>query len=257
MTDTTKDRWTDRLSAYIDAELRRGERGALERHLETCASCRRALDELRAIKTRAAALEDRVPSADLWPGIARRLEEERPRARARLTAWLTVPRFAFSLPQLAGAAALLVVLSGGAVWVLLRGPAGPAKPTGGAASSPVAGRAAAARTPERETAGATAAPAGAAGTSDTWLAGYDFARYQATIAELEGVVQEHRAELDTSTVRVIEQNLTLIDHAIADARRALEADPSNPYLNGHLAQQLQRKVRLLQRATDLVAGRQG
>jgi hypothetical protein len=100
------------------------------------------------------------------------------------------------------------------------------------------------------------APAVGSGSADARLASYDMTRYDATITELQDVIHAHRAELDTSTVRVIEQNLSLIDHAIGDARRALNADPANPYLNGHLAQQLQRKVRLLQQATDLVAVRQ-
>ena len=109
--------------------------------------------------------------------------------------------------------------------------------------------------PSREAASPPAAAASAP-EAEAQLASYDFKRYDSTIDELQSVIREHRADLDTSAVRVIELNLALIDHAIGDARRALAADPANPYLNGHLAQQLQRKVRLLQRATDLVAGRQ-
>jgi hypothetical protein len=88
-------------------------------------------------------------------------------------------------------------------------------------------------------------------------ASHDFARYDATIADLETVLRTHRAELDTSTVRVVEQNLEIIDRAIAEARRALEADPASIYLNSHLAAQLQAKVRLLQQAAAVVTIQQG
>jgi hypothetical protein len=69
------------------------------------------------------------------------------------------------------------------------------------------------------------------------------------------VLEQGRGTLDTTTVRVLERNLALIDRAIADARRALAADPSNSYLNAHLAQTMRRKIDLLRQAADLVAAR--
>ena len=59
--------------------------------------------------------------------------------------------------------------------------------------------------------------------------------------------------LDTATVRVLEQNLTLIDRAIAEASRAVAADSANVYLNTHLAETMRRKVDLLRQAVALVA----
>jgi anti-sigma factor RsiW len=42
-------RWTpNHMSAYVDAELARGERGRMERHLDECGECRRLLAGLRA-----------------------------------------------------------------------------------------------------------------------------------------------------------------------------------------------------------------
>ena len=84
-------------------------------------------------------------------------------------------------------------------------------------------------------------------------ASFDEARYDAAVAELQRVLYEHRAELDTATVRILEQNLALIDRATEEARRALAADPANPYLHGHLAEQMMRKIRLLKLATEVVA----
>ena len=66
-------------------------------------------------------------------------------------------------------------------------------------------------------------------------------------------MREHRRELDPATVRTIEQNLRIIDQATEQARRALAADPANPYLNSHLAAQLRLKADVLRQATALVA----
>ena len=71
---TAQDQWTDKLSDYIDDELAPDERAALEAHLATCRECSATLDELRAVVARAGALLPRPPEADLWPGIAPRLE---------------------------------------------------------------------------------------------------------------------------------------------------------------------------------------
>jgi RecA/RadA recombinase len=84
------------------------------------------------------------------------------------------------------------------------------------------------------------------------VADFGFARYDAAIADLERVLSEHRRELDPATVRVIESNLRIIDRATAQARRALTADPANPYLNGHHAEQMRRKVELLRQVTALI-----
>ena len=50
------DTWTGRLSEYLDEELSVPEQRALEAHLEKCAGCRKALEELRLVTNRAAAL---------------------------------------------------------------------------------------------------------------------------------------------------------------------------------------------------------
>lgn len=239
----TDDIWTDRLSEYVDDELRPGDRADLERHLESCAECREALDELRVVVARAAELEDSAPTEDLWAGIAERIDAPVPAIR-RHTGW-SGRTLALTLPQLAAAACLLIVLSGGGVWLLTRGAAPGAKP------------AAPANTVVAPTPSPTAMTTTAENGSNADVQFASFARYDATIAELQRVLHDNRAVLDTSTVRVIEQNLAIIDHAITDARQALERDPANPYLSGHLAAQLQLKVRLLQRASGLVASHQG
>jgi len=207
-----KDNWTDRLSEYVDGTLGEGERAALEAHLAGCAACAATLEELRRVVARARALDDRPPPADLWPQIAAGIGRAAPpRARRQL---------AFTVPQLIAASVALIVLSGGATWLL--------------------------RSRAATTAVAIAPP------QAQWLTAAD-RRYETTVAELQGALVEGRrtGRLDSTTVRVLERNLATIDTAIAQARRALAADPGSAYLNHHLADTMRRKLELLRQATAL------
>src|SRR6266496_5228482 len=65
------DTWTNRLSEYLDGDLPEKELAGLEAHLPGCADCRATLQQLRRVVARAQALDDRPPTADLWPAIAR------------------------------------------------------------------------------------------------------------------------------------------------------------------------------------------
>ncbi len=76
MTDSVTDPhddWTGRLSEYLDDELSPGDRLALEEHLRGCAGCRVTLEQLRAVKVRAAALGNRDPGPHVWREIAGRI----------------------------------------------------------------------------------------------------------------------------------------------------------------------------------------
>lgn len=219
------DPWTDRLSAYLDDELEASEREALERHLETCAECRTVLTDLRAVVTRAASLPKRTPESDLWPGIEERVARIRPFRRTFT--------FTFSWPQLAAAAVVLLALSGAIAW-WLRAPVAPAT----AARDEAAVRSG--RTPS------TTLPVSFADES------YDHA-----VADLERALSEDRARLDPKTVEVIEKNLAAIDAAIAQAQRALAADPSNTYLNGHLADARRRKLAWLRAVSAMATNPDG
>jgi hypothetical protein len=77
--------------------------------------------------------------------------------------------------------------------------------------------------------------------------------YDSAVDDLERVLAEGRGRLDSTTVRVLEQNLALIDRAIAQAQRAVAADSANVYLNTHLAETMRRKIDLLRQAAALVS----
>jgi Putative zinc-finger len=217
------DQWTDRLSEYLDGDLAESERVALEAHLDSCRECGETLAGLRRIVMRARSLEDREPARDLWSGVAERIGLPGP-----IRAAPGRRRITFSVPQLLAAGIALAVLSGGGAWLLHPEPGQvatiqPAPPGSGAL--PV-------------TTVRTGAPA----------RGYD-----AAVEDLERILAEGRGRLDTTTVRVLEQNLAIIDQALAQARRAVAADSANIYLNSHLAETMRRKIDLLRQAAALVS----
>ena len=207
------DQWTDRLSEYVDGELANGERSALEAHLATCTVCRGAVAELRQVVARAKALENRPPKADLWPGVAKRIG-------AGQVVDIRSRRFSFSVPQLIAASIALILLSAGGAWLALK-----PQPTQVVVTPKPESRFEAINVSTRPT--------------------------DAAIADLQDVFERNKSKLDTSTVRVVQQAFTTIDRAIAEARTALQADPSNAYLNLHLADTMRRKLELLRRVNAI------
>ncbi|HET8625065.1 MAG TPA: anti-sigma factor [Gemmatimonadales bacterium] len=221
------DAWTDRLSEYLDGELSPDERSALERHLAVCPSCTTTLAELTRVVMRARSLPAPQPPGELWDGIANRIAADRvtplrPTARARHRR-----RWAFGWPELAAAAVTIALGSGGAAWWAATRLAPPAAPPAAGIDPP----------------------------SITAVGGLGAAapRYDAAVADLQRVLTAGRGTLDSSTVQVLERNLALIDRAIADAQRALVADPGNAYLNAHLARTMRQKLDLLRHAASLAA----
>lgn len=221
------DKYTDRLSAYLDGELDAAARSDVDAHLQACAHCRTVLRELSELVGTARALSPIEPEHDLWPAIANRIAAERdvtlplgagPRSGRR--------RLSFTVPQLATAAVALMFVSGGGVW-MMRGtepaPVASVADEGGVAARPAS----------------TSAPASDADGS---------------IAELERAMRESQAELDPATVVVLRRNLEVIDQALAEARAALMADPANAYLNEHYANTMRKKLELIRQAGSIGRG---
>ena len=213
------------LSAYLDGELEAADRLRVEAHLAECAECRQVLEELRLMVRRAATLDDRPPEHDLWPAIEARI--------ASASTADVIPlesrrrRIAFSVPQLAAAAVALMTLSSGIAAVAMRGGFGAPAPVSAPAETGVRA-------------------VGASLPAATGLESYD-----AAIADLQQALDARRGQLDTATVRVVEQSLRVIDQAIDQARAALARDPGNPYLNGHLRRSLDNKLELLRQVATL------
>jgi len=276
------DRFADRLSEYLDHDLPEREQREIEAHLLTCVGCRETLAGLTAVVERARSATLTPPARDLWPAIAARIAAPAVDAAATAVAGrvetgsslapqpdraaATPPRsrrsspsswfgwrFTLTLPQAAAVAATLMVVAGASVWMALgRGliPAtrGPAITASRDLASP-------------NLASPTAViPPGTGETSsgprnDAAVAIFD-TRYDATVAELQRLLAADRGRLAPRTIQVLERNLATIDRALADARRAVETDPSSVYLRNHLASVMKRKVDLLRTAT-MIASDQG
>lgn len=65
----------DQLNDYLDSELDSAARMRVERHLNECADCRRALDELGRIRLQALELDSPQPPEAVWDAIARARRE--------------------------------------------------------------------------------------------------------------------------------------------------------------------------------------
>ncbi|HEX5581665.1 MAG TPA: hypothetical protein VFX39_08820, partial [Gemmatimonadaceae bacterium] len=78
--------------------------------------------------------------------------------------------------------------------------------------------------------------------------------YDREIAVLRRMLDQRRASLDTSTVRVLETNLGIVDRAIRESRDALLRDPSNPLLTRQLTDALDEKLEVMRTAVLVSSG---
>jgi len=214
---------TERLDDYLDGELSEAEFQEVELHLAGCPRCREEERAGRAVVAMAAALpRQQQPPRDLWPGIA---EEIGRRRRFTLFSSAASRPVVWWAAGLAAAAAVVV-----AVWIVPRGTAhGPA----------VAG-------PDPRTV-VQRASAGVA------LDGLDEAEreYQRATAELMAALGTRRASLSPETTASIDENLRVIDQALAEIRAALERDPGSPRLGRMLASTYEKKIETLRRVLKL------
>jgi hypothetical protein len=239
------------LDEYIDGGLAAEACGEVERHLESCAECTAEVESLLVLRSRTRDLPREIaPGRDLWPEIRARLQAAPvPRVaaperlagaeegvidlaarRGRTLRW----NGAFGR---AAAVIALVALSSGGTAYLLRGRAAAPVAVAPAATSPQA-------------------------TGNVRLAAdrRDLATFRAGAGGFEGAVEElrttfesQRDRLSPETVKTIEQNLAIIDRAIAESRAALEKDPNDPDLPLLLSGVYRQKLELLQHAVQLQA----
>ena len=76
------------------------------------------------------------------------------------------------------------------------------------------------------------------------------ADYIAATDELQAVLASRRAELAPETVRILEENLRIIDAALAEAGAALRGDPGNAALSEMMVAAYEKKLDLLRRAAQ-------
>jgi hypothetical protein len=220
MTFDTEHLSFDQLCELADAAPGLAAHEAWRTHVAACADCAGQLAALVSLRVEASRLPREVsPPPELWTGIHAGLA---PRARlARASGW-SASRWRYA------AAALLIAASSSAITMLaLRGDRG---------GAPNASRQAAA------TPSASKLPA--------QLASAELG-YARSVESLRRTLEGRRDSLSTSTVETVERSLRIADAAIAEAREALERDPSNGVLAQIFASNYERKIDLLRRATEL------
>ena len=203
--------WTDLMSAHLDGDLDPAASRRLEAHLRVCAECETVLADLRRLVAAAPNYQGDAPAADLWPAIQRQLGPGKVLAFPRRAA------ARFGLRALMAAGLVMAAAGAGGSWYWThRGP-GPVAVV--AQETPVPG------------------------LSLTSSA------YDSALTELGQTLESRRGQLDTATVRVLEQSIRTIDHAVAEARAAIQRDTANGYLNEQIAGNLRKKLNLLKAAT--------
>ncbi len=205
----------ERLDDYVAATLNENDEATLLSHLAACAACAAEERGLRSLLRQATELpREMQPARDLWPGIAARLGR-----RAKLLGFQ--PR-ATHLAWLAAAAAIAIALS---ATLTTR--------TGGIVPASQAPR---------------LVPAGFDGVQGVLAAERGFEQAAATLMQ---ALERDRGALSPETLKVVEENLLLIDNALADVRRALEKDPASRELTSLLTATHRRKLETLQRVVRL------
>ena len=245
------------LPDYLEGALDERMRTGAEAHVTSCARCTALVADLRRISAQARSLPDLAPSRDLWADISARIEA--PVITLPAASERGVRRF--GTPWMAAAAAVLVFASSGVTYLVTRGmmeprslettsipmDPGPADPTG-AEPPPITEPS---NTPPQPATVDTPAPRAGGDTSpavrnvSSPAASQPLSAYDREISRLRTVVELRRSDMDPATVAIVEQNLRLIDAAIAQSRAALDRDPASRFLNEQLDNALAKKVELL------------
>jgi hypothetical protein len=265
------------LPDYLEGTLDDSRRASAERHLSECVRCASLLRDIENMSKEAAAMPDLVPSRDLWQGIEARIAAPviplaaRPERRRRFTpAWMGV------------AAAALIVSTAGITYMLTSHSLRPTQGSAVAQLKPIdnqlqtntgsnSGVTPGSTAPSPVDGGPSTQPSATSrvvtGDANTRLGGitarlvsqssadreHSDLVYGKEIQMLQNIVSQRRAQLDSSTVAIIERNLQIIDAAIAQSRAALARDPASHMLDQQLTHALDKKVELLRTAAMLPA----
>jgi hypothetical protein len=236
----------DQLQDFADEALDVVERAKVDAHLAHCDACSDTLEAIVALKGEALALgADVTPPARGWDAIEDRISRAAsadvtplaPRSALALRSSLaprrsSAPRAPFGAAQWIARAAGLVLAAGFGGALLL------------AAMRMWPGEALDEGDLSEQAAAGVPVPSAAALVAEA---------YGPSIAELEEALAAGQASLDPETLRVVQENLQIIEEAIARARAAIESDPGRHGPVRSLDSLYAAMVQLLLRAAALVA----
>jgi anti-sigma factor RsiW len=229
----------DRIQDYVDDLLCREERAEVERHLLDCAVCQAEVAALRDLVSDLHGVPGSIePDRDLLAGINARIDAG---AAAHTAAVHSVPRlrertlWSLRVPLMA-AAVVLIAMSAMATLLLSRSSASGVNGAGTAAGGPESGRSVVRAAQDNP-------PVAEQTSLDR--------RYASATRELEILLTAQEAQLAPETRRLVEENLRVIDHALAEARGALKSDPNNAALTDLMRSAYEKKIDLLRHATHL------
>lgn len=212
----------ERLHDYVDGLLDAAERATIERHVEACAACTTSVRELRVLLGDIARLPRGIaPGRDLLPAIGAAIDAGYGEASA-LRLPLRERTLWSARHALAAAAIVLVALTSAVTALVVR------------------------TTPDPSAVVAVSAPGAFAPEEFRRIE----ANYVAATDELEAVLASRRSELAPETVRILEENLRIIDAALAEAGAALRGDPGNAALSEMMVAAYEKKLDLLRRAAQ-------
>jgi anti-sigma factor RsiW len=220
------ERYLNAIQELVDGTLGPIRRAELELHLAACDGCRALAADLQEIARTARSLDVLEPPEHAWKSIADRLRADHVAARP--------PRsFARHRSMTMLALAATLVLAIGASLFLLRGPA-TAPPAGTASQG--AGQ------PDPD----NAPPENPVQSVEKALA--------ATETEFQKLVEasEASATVDPKTAAAMQRNLQVMNEAIYETRKALDADPQNAPARSSLYEVLKQKIQFLQETIALM-----
>lgn len=198
----------ERIQQWVDHELDEVSRRSAEAHLESCADCRRRVDELEAVVNATERLPRSLePSRDLWPQVESRLS---PRGGGR--------RFSVPWGHLAAAAAVLAL--GVLIGLRMRS-----------------------EVSSVESAQTAAATTGGEATDSDYL---ELANeVKALRRQVEQLVAERGHRLDQPTLAAVDETLSTLETADREITRAIEREPDNRRLHAMRTSSVKREAHVL------------
>jgi anti-sigma factor RsiW len=230
------------ITDYVDGTLDPTATADIDRHLESCPSCRRLVDDMREIKGVAASLELREPPIRSWTRLERAvtLEAETRSAQRAQSAPPSVAlhaqrawRSRGALGWLAAAAVLLVATGVGLKLILSTPPPSTARTAAPSSTAPNASANAAAQSVEAELRQAED-------------------HYEKAIKGLEQIASAEQNVFDPKTAATLQKNLAVIDQAISESRAALRVEPTSEPAQQSLLESFKAKMALLQDTVALI-----